>query len=103
MPVYLVYLLVFFVTPVVLLGWALRRRLHRYRRTILWPIFFVFTLGAVWDWVACRTDVWRYDTAPTLGIWIGGIPVEEFIGFYVFGTLLLVGVTLLLVEGASHV
>jgi hypothetical protein len=39
--------------------------------------------------------VWRYDSAPTLGVWIAGLPIEELVGFYVFGTLLIVGVALL--------
>ncbi len=88
MPVYLIYLLVFFAIPVLVLGWWRRDTVQRYRRTLLWCLVFVFTLGGLWDWLSVRTGVWFYDSAPTVGIWLAGLPVEEFIGFYVLGTLL---------------
>ncbi|MFC1477332.1 lycopene cyclase domain-containing protein [candidate division KSB1 bacterium] len=93
---YTYFLLVFFLVPCALLYVALRHELRRYKRTILWCFVFVFTIGLVWDWLAVRTDVWRYDSAPTLGLWIDGLPVEEFIGFYVLGTFLIIGVVLLI-------
>ncbi len=88
MPVYLIYLSVFFALPVILLGWWQRGTFRRYKRTLFWCLFFVYTLGGIWDWLSVRTGVWFYDSAPTLGIWLDGLPMEEFIGFYVFGTLL---------------
>ncbi len=94
-PVYLLYLTVFFLLPGLVLSWLNRRELRRYRRTVLWCLFFVYTLGGLWDWLAVRTGLWRYDSAPTLGLWLAGLPVEEFIGFYVLGTLLMVNVVLL--------
>lgn len=103
MLVYLVFLLVFFVPPVLVIGWLLRRRWKYVKRTVLWSLLFVYTVGFLWDWLAVQTGVWRYDSAETLGVWVGGLPVEEFVGFYVFGTLLLVGVPLLLCEGSDHV
>jgi len=92
MPVYALFLLIFFAIPVLLLGWFLRADFRRYRRTVLWCLAFVFTLGGTWDWLAYRTGLWRYDSAKTLGIWIDGLPVEEFLGFYLLGTLLMVSV-----------
>lgn len=89
MPVYLIFLLVFFAVPGALLGWAHRDLVSRCRRPLLWCFAFVFTLGAFWDWLAVRTGVWRYDSAPTLGVWIDGLPVEEFLGFYLLGTFLI--------------
>ena len=103
MPVYLIYLLIFFVTPVLVLAWMLRDVIVHYKRTILWSLFFIYTLGFVWDWLCVRTGVWRYDSAKTLGIWLVGLTAEEFIGFYVFGTLLIVGVVLLALRKAEHV
>ena len=97
MPVYLVFLIIFFVMPVFLIGWLLRNRLRKLKRTIFWCLFFTFTLGFFWDWLAVQTGVWRYDSAQTLGIWLWGLSIEEIVGFYVFGTLLLVGVPLLLI------
>jgi len=94
-PVFAWFLLVFFVVPALALGWVLRVEMARYRRTIVWCLAFVYTIGAGWDWLSVRTGVWRYDSAPTLGVWIAGLPIEELVGFYVFGTLLIVGVALL--------
>ena len=103
MPVYLIYLLVFFVLPVLVLAWPLRDVIGKYKRTIAWSLLFIYTIGFVWDWLCVRTGVWRYDSAETLGIWFVGLTVEEFVGFYVFGTLLIVGVVLLFLRRAKHV
>ena len=103
MPVYLIYLFVFFVPPVLVLGWLLRERWKRVKRTVFWSFLFIFTIGFRWDWVSVHTGVWRYDSADTVGIWFGGLPIEEFVGFYVFGTLLLIEVPLLLCERKDHV
>lgn len=83
---YLTFLLIFFLLPVLVLAWPLRRDVLRYRRTGLWLLAFVYAAGGVWDWLSWRTGLWRYDSAPTLGLWITGLPVEEYLGFYVFGT-----------------
>lgn len=103
MPVYALFLIVFFALPALALGWLLRAELRRYRRTLLWCLAFVYTIGAGWDWLSVRTGVWRYDSAPTLGIWIDGLPIEEFVGFYAFGTLLIAGVALLALGRSDHV
>ena len=103
MPVYLIYLAVFFAIPLGVLAALTRRELRRHPRTILWSLVSVYTAGGVWDWLACRTGVWRYDSAPALGIWIDGLPVEEFIGFYVLGTLLMVAVTFVVLRRLRHV
>lgn len=90
MPVYLIYLLIFFVVPSLVLGLIYKKEILKYKRTILWSLVFVYTVGWFWDWLSYKTGVWRYDSAQTLGIWISGISIEEFIGFYIFGTLLIV-------------
>ncbi len=58
MPVYLLFLLAFFVLPVLLLGWTLRRNLGRYRRTIGWSLAFVFTIGACGVRKVERPEAW---------------------------------------------
>ena len=103
MPVYLIYLLAFFVLPVLPIAWWLRHRWKVVKRTVLWSLLFTFTLGFVWDWLAVASGVWRYDSERTLGVWVWGLPLEEFLGFYLFGTLLLVGVPLLLSERDDNV
>ncbi|MCX6631103.1 MAG: lycopene cyclase domain-containing protein [Candidatus Solibacter sp.] len=100
---YLVFLLIFFGAPTLLLGWHMRRETARYRRTALWLLLFVCTAGWFWDWLSWRTGLWRYDTAPTLGVWIAGLPVEEFVGFYVLSTALMFLVVLTVFRRTRHV
>ena len=90
MYIYLTYLSIFFAVPCLLLGWFFRHELKKYRRTVLWCFAFVFVLGGMWDWLAVRTGLWRYDSARTLGLWLAGLPVEELVGFYLLGTFLVV-------------
>ena len=103
MPVYLIYLVIFFVVPVFILAWLLRETIGRCKRTILWSLLFVYTLGLVWDWLCVRTGVWRYDSGATVGPRVAGLIVEEFVGFYIFGTLLIVGIVLVFLRRAQHV
>ncbi|MFC1557014.1 lycopene cyclase domain-containing protein [candidate division KSB1 bacterium] len=103
MYVYLNFLLIFFVVPVIILGFLLRNEIRKYSKTILWCLFFVYTLGLLWDWLSVRTGIWRYDSAPSLGLWIDGLPVEEYIGFYVFGTLFICGTVLNLRKKSTNV
>ncbi len=98
MYVYLTFLLIFFLAPVALLSWFNRHELRAHRRTVLWCLVFVFTLGWLWDWLSVQTGLWWYDSAPTLGLWLDGLPVEEFLGFYLLGTLLIVNVVLLVLR-----
>lgn len=94
MPVYLFFLLGFFFAPLTLLMLFHKkaRGIFRYKRSLLWTLFFIYTLGLLWDWISVRTGVWRYDAKPTLGLWFFGIPVEELLGFYTAGTLLMLAV-----------
>lgn len=102
-PVYFIYLLVFFVVLVCVLTWLLWNQVKTYRRTLLWTLLFIYTLGAIWDWLSVQTGSWNYDTADTLGIWILGLPIEEFVGFYVFGPLLIALLALYFLRKESHV
>ena len=100
---YLVFLLIFFGAPTLLLAWRLRREIAQYRRTARWLLVFVFTVGWLWDWLSCRTGVWRYDTASTLGLWVAGLPVEELVGFYLLGTAFMFLVVLAVLRRRRHV
>ena len=101
--VYLYFLLIFFAVPVLIIGWYLRKDIKNYRRTIFWCLVFVYTIGLLWDWLSFKTGVWRYDSAPTVGIWIDGLSAEEFIGFYLLGTFLITGVILIIRKKLTHV
>lgn len=98
MYVYLIFLLLFYGAPTALIVFLAKDHLRRYRRTLFWSLAFVFTVGWLWDWLSVRTGVWRYDSADTLGIWLGRLPIEEFVGFYVLSTLFMVGIILLVLN-----
>ena len=100
---YLLFLLVFFGLPALPLAWLARREIAQYRRTALWLLAFVYTAGWFWDWLSWRTGLWRYDTAPTLGLWITGLPVEEFVGFYLLGGSFMFLVVLTVLRRTRHV
>lgn len=95
MPVYLIFLLIFFAIPVLILGWLGRNELIKYKRTLLWCLVFVYSFGFIWDWLSVKTWVWRYDSSETIGIWLDAVPIEEFIGFYILGTLFIAFVIVL--------
>ncbi len=101
MPVYLVYLLVFFGIPIIILALFRGKYFRRYRRTFLWCLAAVFFIGGLWDWLSVRTGLWRYDSAPTLGVWFAGLPVEEFVGFYLAAPALIFLLVMTLVESHS--
>ena len=100
---YLEFLLIFFGLPALVLAWRTRREIVKYRRTARWLLVFVYTAGWFWDWLSWRTGLWRYDTAPTLGLWITGLPVEEFVGFYLLGTVFMFLVVLAALRRTRHV
>jgi lycopene cyclase domain-containing protein len=83
---YLGFLLIFFGVPALVLAFYVRREIARYWRTGVWVLASVYAGGFFWDWLSWRTGLWRYDTAPTLGLWIGGLPVEEYAGFYILSS-----------------
>ncbi|MFQ5753784.1 MAG: lycopene cyclase domain-containing protein [bacterium] len=100
MYVYLNFLLIFFGLPVLLIGWLRRKELFKYKRTLFWCFLFVYTIGWFWDWLSYKTGVWWYNSAKTLGIWLNGLSVEEFVGFYILGTLLIVSIILTILKHA---
>ena len=100
---YFAFLALVLAIPLLPLVWLSRKSLVRYRRTVYWSLAFVCTAGALWDLLSWRTGVWRYDSGRTLGPWLAGLPAEEFIGFYLLGTLLIVCVSLLFLSRRRHV
>lgn len=92
MPQYLLFQLIFFAFPLSIVLFVTKGRIFRYKRTLFWIFVVVYTAGLFWDWLSVRTGVWTYDVGNTLGVWIWGLPVEEFLGFYTVGILLIVAV-----------
>ncbi len=93
---YLIWLLLFIVVPLgILLIW--RKALWRQRRALAWVTLGSLLGGWIWDALAVRFALWHYDSAHILGVWILGLPLEEWL--WIAGTTLLFGgLTVVLAE-----
>ena len=79
---YSLFLLIFLVTPILLLGWMMRRHLdwrHVKWLALLMVVALVYTTG--WDNYLVASQVWWYDPNLVMGITIGWVPLEEYTFF----------------------
>ena len=79
---YALFLLIFVVTPILLLAWLMRR--HIDTRTVSWigllmAVALVYTTP--WDNYLVASKVWWYDPDLVLGITLGWVPLEEYTFF----------------------
>jgi lycopene cyclase domain-containing protein len=88
-PTYIIWLALFIGVPLLALGIAARRALWRRRRALLWTLAGALAGGWAWDALAVRLGAWYYDTNNILNIWIGGLPIEEWL--WIAGVTLLFG------------
>lgn len=78
--------------PVVAVQWALAwRAFRRNLRAVFLPPLLLGTFYTLADSVAVREGIWFFDRRQTLGFYVGPLPVEEIIFFYL--TALLVSQT----------
>jgi len=59
--------------------------------TIIGGIIF----GAPWDYIATKNKIWIFSADKIVGIWVLGLPIEEWL-FFIFVTLLFTIITLVL-------
>lgn len=92
---YLLWLLIFALLPLVIL-WIIKfRDLMKYKL-----VFFLAPIGSLifsvpWDIIAVKEGIWFYKDSNIIGIWLFGLPIEEYI-FIIFVTLLFAIITVLL-------
>jgi lycopene cyclase domain-containing protein len=81
MPVYLLFIAVFFWLPLALLWGTHRALLWRYRKTIALVVLPTFVFGVPWDILSVVTGLWWYNTGvPSLNVWLTPwLPLEEFL------------------------
>ncbi len=81
MPVYLLFLSLFFGVPLVILWTTHRAVLWRYRKTVALVVLPTFVFGVPWDILSVATGLWWYNTGvPSLDIWpTPWLPLEEFL------------------------
>jgi lycopene cyclase domain-containing protein len=77
------------------LEFAFRARVYRRFRRAATAILPVAALFLAWDFLAAAAGWWFFDPAYLVGVWVGGLPLEELLFFLVIpicGILTLEGV-----------
>ncbi|MDQ3249464.1 MAG: lycopene cyclase domain-containing protein [Chloroflexota bacterium] len=82
-----------------LLRWRLQ--LWQQRRALAWVLLGSLVGGWAWDALAVRFELWYYDPANIVGVWLLGLPLEEWL--WIAGTTLLFGgLTVILAQRAQN-
>lgn len=94
---YIAWLTIFVWLPTVLLWLIHFKTLKKYKKTFSFCIFWALVFSIPWDLWATKTNTWNFPEGYNLGIWIGGLPLEEYL-FIIFVTFLVSTLTLVLKE-----
>lgn len=96
---YLIWLAVFVGLPVLaLLRWGAQA--GERRRALLLVMLGSLAGGWLWDALSVRLGIWFYAPANILGVWLAGLPLEEWL--WIGGVTLMFGLlTVALVERAG--
>ncbi|MFN8567937.1 MAG: lycopene cyclase domain-containing protein [Kouleothrix sp.] len=99
---YMIWLALFVGLPLLGLGLAARRQLWRQRRALGLTLAGALAGGWAWDAGIVRLGAWDYDPAHIAGIWIGGLPLEEWL--WIVGVTLMFGAITVVIEarGRGH-
>lgn len=92
---YLRWLAVFLALPLAVMWATHLGLLWSQRRAILAGALWALLFSVPWDFWAIRMRVWTFPSDTHLGLWIGGLPLEEYL-FIVGATMFVASVTLVL-------
>ena len=96
---YLFHVLVWML-PVALLQWALAwRALRRNLRAVLIPPLLAGLYYSIADSFAVRDGIWYFDPAQILGVFVGPLPIEEILFFFLTALLVSQSFVMPLPEG----
>lgn len=90
---YLIWLASFVWFPTLILWFLFPKLLWRYRITLFHAAIFALIFSVPWDILATKTNIWQFPKESNIGIYIGGLPLEEYL-FMVFVTILISSVTI---------
>ena len=83
--------------PIIALQWAVGWRVFRRNlRAVLAPAVIGTVFFSLIDEVAVRDGVWFFDPAQVLGWWVGWLPAEEVLFFFLTSLLVSQSLVLLL-------
>ena len=85
--------------PIILGQWALSHRVFRanLRLLLLGVAIPTFYLCAA-DALAIRVGIWSLNPELTLGLWIGGLPLEEGVFFLVTNIMVVQGIIMMVIK-----
>ncbi len=93
---YIYWLIIFIWLPLIILWVFNWNYLVKYKGTIfscfVWSIIF----SVPWDLWAVYTQIWIYPKAGILGVWVLGLPIEEY--FFILTTPTLIATVTLLIK-----
>ena len=97
MHTYPLWLILFFILPLALL-WALNyRALKKHAAVLGWTVVGCLVVSIPWDILSVRDHIWDFRQPQIVGVWLLGLPIEEYFYIACMG-LLAATVTLLLWE-----
>ncbi len=83
--------------------WILAHRAFRRNlRAIFLPPLIVGTYLSIIDAVAVRAGIWFFDPAQILGLFLGPLPLEEVLFFYLTSWLVSQSLVMFLPDGYRH-
>ena len=95
--------LMFWTMPVIIGQWFLGGKIFLANwRAIVFPALIVGTYLNLIDTIAVREGIWFFDVKQILGIYIGPLPIEEVLFFYVTAWLVAQSVVLFLPDSWRH-
>ncbi len=97
MRIYPLWLCIFVFLPLILIWLFEFKKLRKYGRVILLAEVASFIFATPWDMIAVKDKIWYFTEPHILGIWLFGLPIEEYL-FIIFVALLFVSIVLLLWE-----
>lgn len=97
---YLIWLFVFIWIPTLILWFFNFQLLWKYRKTLLYAMFFALLFSIPWDILAVSNHIWFFPKGGNIGFWIGGIPFEEYL--FIATVTLLAGSIMILIKYHKH-
>lgn len=101
MPIYPIWLFLFAVIPCLLLLVWKYKTLRKYKKVIIFALIGTVVFSYPWDLIALHERIWYFTPADIFGIYIAGLPIEEWV-FIFSETLLFAIITILLWERQKH-